>query len=56
VSYYHHHRLWNGYVGTFDDFVEAFLSDVREYFRSSTFLTRNISVRICKGIGEFHTL
>lgn len=27
VSYYHHHRLWNGYEGTFEDFMKAFLED-----------------------------
>ncbi|KAL1455397.1 hypothetical protein WDU94_009492 [Cyamophila willieti] len=27
VSYYHHHRLWNGYEGSFDDFMKAFLED-----------------------------
>nr|CAD7442994.1 unnamed protein product [Timema bartmani] len=27
VSYYHHHRLWNGYVGSFEEFMEAFLDD-----------------------------
>lgn len=28
VSYFHHHRLWSGYTGTFDDFMEAFLNDL----------------------------
>ncbi|KAL0268405.1 UNVERIFIED_CONTAM: hypothetical protein PYX00_010361 [Menopon gallinae] len=27
ISYYHHHRLWNGYQGTLEDFVDAFLND-----------------------------
>lgn len=27
ISYYHHHRLWNGYTGTLPDFAEAFLAD-----------------------------
>ncbi|KAK7862638.1 hypothetical protein R5R35_001613 [Gryllus longicercus] len=31
LSYYHHHRLWNGYVGTLDDFLEAFLDDTLLY-------------------------
>ncbi|KAJ9583706.1 hypothetical protein L9F63_021951, partial [Diploptera punctata] len=31
VSYYHHHRLWNGYAGSFDDFLDAFLADVLVY-------------------------
>ncbi|XP_069674635.1 luciferin sulfotransferase-like [Periplaneta americana] len=31
VSYYHHHRLWNGYTGTFEDFFEGFLADVLVY-------------------------
>ncbi|PSN38744.1 Sulfotransferase family cytosolic 1B member 1 [Blattella germanica] len=31
VSYYHHHRLWNGYSGTFQDFYDAFLADVLVY-------------------------
>ncbi|XP_063242492.1 luciferin sulfotransferase-like [Bacillus rossius redtenbacheri] len=28
VSYYHHHRLWNGYEGSMEEFMEAFLADV----------------------------
>lgn len=28
VSYYHHHRLWNGYTGTFNEFMDAFLDDL----------------------------
>jgi hypothetical protein len=56
VSYYHHHRLWNGYVGTFDDFVEAFLADVREYLQAHNSLNymssaRNIS---CLESNEFY--
>nr|CAD7260735.1 unnamed protein product [Timema shepardi] len=31
VSYYHHHRLWNGYVGSFEEFMEAFLEDALVY-------------------------
>nr|CAD7406773.1 unnamed protein product [Timema cristinae] len=31
VSYYHHHRLWNGYVGSFEEFMEAFLDDALVY-------------------------
>lgn len=31
VSYYHHHRLWNGYVGSFQDFLDAFFADVLVY-------------------------
>ncbi|KAK9508523.1 hypothetical protein O3M35_006063 [Rhynocoris fuscipes] len=27
VSYYHHHRLWNGYTGVFPLFMQAFLED-----------------------------
>lgn len=27
VSYYHHHRLWNGYQGTFEHFFQAFIND-----------------------------
>gem|GEM_PF-4012362 len=27
VSYYHHHRLWNGYIGSFEDFFDAFIND-----------------------------
>ncbi|XP_049861235.1 luciferin sulfotransferase-like [Schistocerca gregaria] len=31
LSYYHHHRLWNGYTGTLDDFLEAFIQDALVY-------------------------
>lgn len=31
LSYYHHHRLWNDYVGSLNDFLEAFLDDTLLY-------------------------
>uniref|UniRef100_A0A023F5I8 Putative sulfotransferase domain protein n=2 Tax=Triatoma infestans TaxID=30076 RepID=A0A023F5I8_TRIIF len=31
VSYYHHHRLWNGYTGVFPLFMQAFLEDKLVY-------------------------
>jgi hypothetical protein len=45
VSYYHHHRLWNGYVGTFEDFFDAFLADVREYLQSPSYIKCFLSAR-----------
>ncbi|XP_022184433.1 luciferin sulfotransferase isoform X1 [Nilaparvata lugens] len=31
TSYYHHHRLWNGYTGSYDTFMEGFLKDKLVY-------------------------
>ncbi|KAF6199914.1 hypothetical protein GE061_006212 [Apolygus lucorum] len=31
VSYYHHHRLWNGYTGMYPLFMQAFLQDKLVY-------------------------
>ncbi|XP_075212042.1 luciferin sulfotransferase-like [Lycorma delicatula] len=31
VSYYHHHRLWNGYTGSYETFMEGFLEDKLVY-------------------------
>ncbi|XP_014257095.1 estrogen sulfotransferase-like [Cimex lectularius] len=31
VSYYHHHRLWNGYNGSYPIFMQAFLQDKLVY-------------------------
>ncbi|CAH0389180.1 unnamed protein product [Bemisia tabaci] len=31
ISYYHHHRLWNGYSGSYEDFIEGFLQDKLVY-------------------------
>uniref|UniRef100_A0A1B6GG97 Sulfotransferase domain-containing protein n=1 Tax=Cuerna arida TaxID=1464854 RepID=A0A1B6GG97_9HEMI len=31
ISYYHHHRLWNGYVGSYETFMEGFLQDKLVY-------------------------
>ncbi|XP_069678912.1 luciferin sulfotransferase-like [Periplaneta americana] len=31
VSYFHHHRLWNCYVGTSEDFVDAFIEGYPGY-------------------------
>jgi len=28
VSYYHHNRLMNGYTGSCEDFIEAFLEEI----------------------------
>jgi len=28
VSYYHHYRLFIGYTGSCEDFIEAFLADI----------------------------
>ena len=28
VSYYHHYRLMNGYTGSCEDFIEAFLAEI----------------------------
>ncbi|KAL1115994.1 hypothetical protein AAG570_005489 [Ranatra chinensis] len=31
ISYYHHHRLWNGYTGGYDQFMQAFIEDKLVY-------------------------
>ncbi|CAH1389884.1 unnamed protein product [Nezara viridula] len=31
VSYYHHHRLWNGYTGLYQLFMQAFIEDKLVY-------------------------
>lgn len=30
ISYFHHYRLFNDYVGSLDDFLEAFIQDKRK--------------------------
>ena len=42
VSYYHHHRLFIGYTGSCEDFIEAFLAEIGKtydlWFWNSAFL------------------
>jgi hypothetical protein len=37
VSYYHHHRLFFGYSGSSDDFLEALLAEIGEPFSRFVF-------------------
>ena len=32
VSYYHHYRLMNGYTGSCEDFIEAFLAEIGKIY------------------------